>query len=390
MRRQRGTALAEVAVVVSFTLIMLFGVLQFVLLGYYQLASDAAVFFGAHQYALGYTSMTNLKTGGLFPTVIDPTSITFTPTVPTGFQTDEPVNYGNPSLGNTATRDGGVTIVIPQSLQASLSTPVHGLFTIIPAMNNVPVSSGSVEAFYQQAAGYYDAQGLLYNSGATYLNNLTNPLGNNHTTLDMNTPPYWAAQHFMIFCNKDQGGGNPGTNNAFGLQCNGNGQPRDIGIGIAEFLDNSNYTNPGGLGVQTSSQDVFQAMSCHQRIYTALLNAFPSGVTDTALVAAQQEYQKATPNANGTMPGAASPFTANAAYYDGYAGIEYSQPGNGHKWTQTFYGDGVPKGPWLSGNGGGGASLATLYAQDQWTIQPSGSAPPFYPLNGCGAGEPGA
>jgi len=66
MRRQRGTALAEVAVVVSFTLIMLFGILQFVLLGYYQIASDAAVFFGAHQYALGYTSMNNLQSGGLF------------------------------------------------------------------------------------------------------------------------------------------------------------------------------------------------------------------------------------------------------------------------------------------------------------------------------------
>ena len=207
----------------------------------------------------------------------------------------------------------------------------------------------------------------------------------------MNTPPYFAAQHFMVFCNGDQGGASPTVKNAFGTNCNVGGGPRDIGIGIAEFLDNSNYVNPGGLGVETSSQDVFQAMSCHQRIYTALLNAFPAGVNDTELSAAQKEYQQASPNTNGTMPPAASPFTANAAYYDGYAGIEYSQPGNGHKWAPPSYypSTTVPSGPWLSGNGGLGASLATLYAQDQWTIQPSGSAPPFYPLNGCAAGETG-
>jgi hypothetical protein len=374
MDRQRGTALAEVAVVVSFTLIMLFGILQFVLLGYYQLASDAAVFFGAHQYALGYTSPANLAGTGMFPTVIDPTRINFTATIPTGFQTDEPVGF---NLTSTTTRDGGTTIVIPQSLQASLSTYVHGLFTIIPAMNNVPVSSGSVEAFYQQAGGYYDAQGLAYNTAGTYsAGNLTNPLGNNHTTLDMNTPPYFAAQHFMIFCNRD-GGASPGTINAFGYTCGG---PRDIGIGIAEYLDNSNYTNPGGVGVQTSSQDVFQAMSCHQRIYTELLAAFPATVTAPQLQNAHIAYQTNSP-AGGAMP---SPFSGNAKDYDGYAGIEYSQPGLGHKWAQTLDAYGVPTGPWS------GANLATVYAQDQYTITPSAGAPPFYPMNGCQAGEPGA
>jgi hypothetical protein len=379
MRRQRGTAIAEVAVVVSFTLIMLFGVLQFVLLGYYQLASDAAVFFGAHQYALGYTSMANLKTNGLFPTVIDPTSITFTPTVPNGFQTDEPVGF---NLTSTTTRDGGTTIVIPQSLQASLTTSIKGLFTIIPAMNNVPVSSGSVEAFYQQAGGYYDAQGLAYNTGSAYSpGNLTNPLGNNHTTLDMNTPPYFAAQHFMIFCNRD-GGASPGNINAFGYTCPA---PRDIGIGIAEFLDNSNYTNPGGVGVDTSSQDVFQAMSCHQRIYTALLNAFPSGVTAQNLIDAHTVYQTNPKSPPGpAWPAIFSQGGAGPKDYDGYAGIEYSQPGLGHKWAQTLDSYQVPTGPW------GGANLATVYAQDQYTITPSGSAPPFYPMNGCQTGEPGA
>jgi hypothetical protein len=377
MHRQRGAALAEVAVVVSFTLIMLFGILQFVLLGYYQLASDAAVFFGAHQYALGYTSTNNLKTSGMFPTVIDPTSINFTATIPNGFQTDEPVGF---NLTSTTTRDGGTTIVIPQSLQASLQTYINGLFTIIPAMNHVPISSGSVEAFYQQAGGYYDAQGLSYTGASAYSpGNLTNPLGNNHTTLDMNTPPYFAAQHFMIFCNRD-GGASPGNINAFGYTCPA---ARDIGIGIAEYLDNSNYTNAGGVGVQTSTQDVFQAMSCHQRIYTELLAAFPATVNAAQLQAAQTMYQQNQPAASG----GAMPVPFNGSYakdYDGYAGLEYSQPGLGHKWAQTLDSYGVPTGPW------GGANLATVYAQDQYTITPSGSAPPFYPMNGCQTGEPGA
>ena len=45
--------MAETAMVISFTLVMLFSILQLIILGYLQMAGDAATFIAAHEYTLG-------------------------------------------------------------------------------------------------------------------------------------------------------------------------------------------------------------------------------------------------------------------------------------------------------------------------------------------------
>ncbi len=155
LRASRGTAIAETAVVLSFTLIMLFGLLDFVLTGYFEIAADAATFYGAHQAAVtGSTNMSVFTSGsgvGMFPSLVNPGNITFTQTVPPSQYSSVPVSY---STAQNA-RDGGVSVIVPVNMQAAFSASFTQLFPVLPG-GKFPISSGSVEAFYQLANGEFD------------------------------------------------------------------------------------------------------------------------------------------------------------------------------------------------------------------------------------------
>lgn len=188
-RTLRGSATAETAIILSFTLLMLFGTMQIGLAGYYQMELDAASFEYAHQYALGATSAADLTTvSNLFPDV-PPTGVTFTAASPP--TTDVPVNY-TPS-GALIDRYGGASIIRPTRLQAQTSLNVNKALSFLG--NGITFTGGGVEGEYMVSNHDDDAQGASYDSQTVY-NSQVNPL----STDDQNVPPYFLTFAFQWYC----------------------------------------------------------------------------------------------------------------------------------------------------------------------------------------------
>ncbi len=254
--RARGSAIAETAVTLSFTLLMIFGGLQLALAGYYQMQLDGATFEFAHAYALGITDPTGLgQVGQLFPNV-PAANVTFSAASPP--QTNVPVNFTQ--FGALNNRYGGASIIRPQRLQAQATLNVTGLSVF---GNSLPFSSGNVEGRYMVSNHDDDAQGAAYDSQTVY-DTQVNPFQGD----DQNVPPYYFNFAFSWYCNDPS----PWTD------CHSKSLRS---MGFAEYLKDGpddvdgNYDNPQN-GVAPNAQ--FQAMACHERIYAELLALFPAAV----------------------------------------------------------------------------------------------------------------
>lgn len=255
---QLGSALADTAIVLSFTLLVIFGAMQIALVGFFQTQLDGATFMYSHAIATGSSNVSDIESS-LSPIF---------PSVPMGNLTE---SLGNPLSTNTASmpnftqwgslsqRYGGASIIRSALVTTSGSMTINGLSVL---GNSVTLNSGNVEG--QSMVGNHDddAQGAGYNSSTVY-NSLENPI----TQDDQDVPPYYFTLSFMGFC----------TEFSFSSCPSSDWQLRELGL--AEFLKDDptghagNYnTSSDGIG----TNGTFQTMACHQRIYSDLAAAFPA------------------------------------------------------------------------------------------------------------------
>lgn len=267
-----GSALAETAIVMSFTMLLLFGAMQIALIGFFQTQLDGATFLFSRYYAAGSTNDAALNTAlsPIFPSV----PMNMSPAFADPLTTTQPVNFTQ--WGSTTQRYGGASIIRDRLVQTSSSMNVTG-FSVLGS--NFTLSSGNVEG--EQMVGNHDddAQGAGYNSGTVY-GSLVNPL----TQDDQNVPPYYFNLAFIWYCPTFQ----------FGTTCNGS-ELRSLGL--AEYLKNDNYnTTADGIG----TNGTFQTMACHQRIFADLAAAFPATMPSPSPV--QGSDWDETSNGPATVP----------------------------------------------------------------------------------------
>lgn len=247
---ERGAALAETAITLSFTLLCILGGMQIALLGFYQVQLDGSTFFFAHGFAIGQSnaglSGTNLP--NVFPNV--QTSV-LTPTYASPPDTSVDPNFTQ--WGALINRYGGASLSRPQRVEASTQLNTSALSIL---GNSVTLSGGNIDSRSMIGNHDDDAQGAGYNSATVY-NSLVNPL----TTDDQNVPPYYFNLAFMWYCSAfDYAGGVCPARSLHSL-------------GLAEYLKNDNYT---ALQNGLVTGGVFQTMACHQRIFVDLANLFPA------------------------------------------------------------------------------------------------------------------
>ena len=268
MGRIRGTAMVETAVILSTALLLIFGGLQIALAGYYQVATDGAVYLAAHAYALGGLDPTVLASP--FPGV-NMAKVTFSPAPPDPIQ--EPVNY---NYSNQNARYGGVSTIRPQHLQASYSSSVNGLLNIA-GFRVLPIAAGAVEGRNWTSNHDMNVDGFDPNSGSTY-----SSMQNSLYTDDQNVPPYYVGTHYAEYC--DVNGFNSPT------QCNSN---NFLSLGVAELLDQDNYSS-GGNGVTKGS--TYYAMLCHQRVFATLLTTGALPPVMPPVVPGNDQYDPTNPS----------------------------------------------------------------------------------------------
>ncbi|HEY9086292.1 MAG TPA: hypothetical protein VIN40_10230 [Candidatus Tyrphobacter sp.] len=263
MRRPRhavlGVALAETAIVLSFTLLVIFGAMQIALIGFYQTQLDGSTFMYSHSYANGSTNNAALSSalGPIFPNMPALTEAAANP-----LSTDTTTMPNFTQWGTLTQRFGGAATIRNQLIQTHASMTVNGLSVL---GSSITLSAGNVEGAAMVGNHDDDAQGAGYNSQTVY-NTLVNPL----TQDDQNVPPYYLTFAYMSYC----------TTFTFGSSCsswNTGGGLRSLGL--AEYLKDDQTGNAGNYtssadGIGTGGE--FQNMACHQRIFSDLAAAFPA------------------------------------------------------------------------------------------------------------------
>jgi hypothetical protein len=419
----RGAAMAETAMVISFTLVMLFSIMQLILLGYFQIAGDAATFIAAHEYTLGVpqSSIASLEQG-MVPAVVA-NAVTFIPSPPPSVDASLFTKiYG--TMSSTG-RNGGYTLVRPQNFQVALKNAnYNGAY----GFKSIPLSAGAVEGYYLMTNNQMDNAGVgpnddLGDGSVLTVSNSSPFLPQSDAVIaNMNTPPYYLPSPTMMICTTPWlvHGGQSTTG-----QCSSTPEPWFLGLG--EYLSNYNY---GDTSVGTGSNQTFQAMAIHQRIYQKLIPAFPAIPTtptseDANLRIIQTQFANYSnsnagayagngcttsgsggncgsnwvnasvlPNDNGTGTGVA------LAYYDPLRWWLWQSAYTRPSWSPGQMWSYEPSPGSLPGNDGpagpsqwGGSSPALVYYWDQPNYPPRPTAPggyPTHPLNGGGAsGDPG-
>jgi hypothetical protein len=241
-----GSALAETAITLSFTMLLLLGAMDLSLLGVYQMELDGKTFFFSHGIALGTANVNTLNTDlqGIFP---DAPSMSLAGNIvdESPPSTDEPTNYTQ--WGATTNRYGGASLTRPWRIEANTSMSVGNLSVL-----GLPFTLTSANVEGETMIGNHDddAQGAQYNSSQVY-STLVNPL----TQDDQNVPPYYFTLAFMWRCT------NPFSTSA---SC---GTESLISLGLAEMLKSDNYND---LQNGVVPNGVFYYMGCHQNIYSAI------------------------------------------------------------------------------------------------------------------------
>jgi len=403
--------MAETAMAISFTLILLFGMIQLVALSYFQVAGDAAVFVAAHEYTLGVSPATiasaesSMVPQGIATNVI----YTAAPPNPVGSGLFNSI-YGN-NINNNE-RDDGYTLVRPQNFTAYLNN--SAAFPGI--LGNLPVNSASVEGYYLMTNQQMNQFGTGPDNSATLGGNYLNAANaspflpqSDATIANMNTPPYYLPSPVIQVC------GDPwqaGGGHTFNTQC---GNPHVWFLGLGEFLENSNYAPTSGL-TGVSATQAFATMAQHQRIYANLIAAFPaySGATADLYIGYVQKQFANYNGTTGTLPGSSTPCTpnicgagysisgVNLCWYDpmGYWESSATKP----SWQpQPLWSNESQKCNFTNDDAGGdgvkntqgwnGASPALVYEWDQPNFPGAYMLPGNYPPNptagGSAAGDPG-
>ncbi|HTU81059.1 MAG TPA: hypothetical protein VMF61_02960 [Candidatus Acidoferrales bacterium] len=438
----RGAALAETVVVLSFTLILMYGILELAAIGFLQVSGDATTFFAAHEYALGVAQSAITSEQATMAPPFIANAVQFTPAPP---PTVDPTLFANIyGTMNNNNRHGGYTLVRPQNFQVYLNdTPANGATAIFNGVFGfshftAPITSGAVEAYYLMTQNEMDNYGVGPNTddtGNIVSSRYASPFlpQSDNIVANMNTPPYYVPNSVIKVCTTPWAG----ASQAFGEQCGG-GADQPYYLGLAEYLSNYNYA-PTSLAMGVNAGQVFQAMAAHERVYANLVAAFPdlSGLSnaaeDTTLAQIQYQFQNhagtsltnssctpwtgssaLTTNVDGSANGYCGAFYENAnfknggtcgastgyvplAWYDPFLWWEHQSGRSSPSWSPRAmwssspvppadpggFSDG-PEGPNCgsnSGNAGGwnGASFGLVYAWDQPNFPSSPIGPGYYP-----------
>jgi hypothetical protein len=254
----------ETALVISTILLLMLGSLRLGLVGYTQLATDAAAFTNARLTGIGDANAVNKTTTAVAR--VGAADITTRQGAPVPAQA--PVNY---NVNDDTTRHGGVTMMqAAQVVTTVLKSDLDGLL-----VGTGPISITGT-AFAPQYLDFYSHQNVLGNA----LNStaaLTS--AQNYFTQGENVPPYFVGFHFMQFCETSLEAG-PWSECA---------APDFDALGFAEYLDQDNWNRTqGGL---VGADAVFKEMLCHQNKYAGVAAVAYAATTRAAAAAALTETQ---------------------------------------------------------------------------------------------------
>ena len=236
--RWSGAALPESALVISTILLLILGSLRLAIIGYTQVAADAAAFTSARFTGVGDPNGAAKTSTAV--AAVQAGDITTVQGLPVPAQA--PVDY---NLTQDATRHGGVTMMqAAQVVTTVLKTNLDGLLL---GSNPISVTSTAIAPQFLDFYSHENVLGESYNSGAA--------LGSaqNYFTGGENVPPYFVGFHYFENCEVTLESG-PWTNCPGAIDFDA--------VGMAEFLDQDNWarTQAGVSGADA----VFKEMLCHQ------------------------------------------------------------------------------------------------------------------------------
>jgi hypothetical protein len=237
VRWSRGAALPETAVVLGVALTLIFGTFELGIIGFTQLSSDGAAFVAAHASVLGNDP--NAAIAAPFPHI--PSDALSIKPIQSN-RTDVPVDYQDTSQAQQSNRHGGVQVVLPSQIQASITQTNVGLGDYLPKAN---VGSGVIEPNMVVTDQGFDIWGYDVNSANAFNKRL------GYFQDDGNAPPYFIGFKIMQDC----------MTVAQGAGCT---QASFRSLGMAEYLDADNWgRGQNGIG----PNGVFAAMLIHQNVY---------------------------------------------------------------------------------------------------------------------------
>jgi hypothetical protein len=240
VRWSRGAALPETAVVLGVALTLIFGTFELGLIGFTQLSSDGAAFVAAHASVLGNDP--GAAIAAPFPHI--PTDALSIKPIQPG-TTDVPVDYQDTTAAQQNHRHGGLQVVLPSRVQASVAQNGVGIGNYLPKAN---VGSGVIEPNMMVTNQGFDIWGTDANSSAAFGKQL------NYFQDDGNAPPYFIGFKFMIDC----------AAVAQGAGCTASDTRS---LGLAEYLDGDNWGQPQN-GIVANG--VYDSMRIHQRVYALI------------------------------------------------------------------------------------------------------------------------
>ena len=260
-----GAALPESALVISTILLLIVGSMRLALVGYTQIAADAAAFTSARFTGVGDPN-TSTKTSTAV-SIVQPGDVTTVQGLPAPAKA--PVDY---NLTQDSTRHGGVTMI--QAAQVVTTVLKSNLDGLLFGSNPISVTSTAIAPQYLDFYSHENVLGQSYNSGAA--------LGSaqNYFTGGENVPPYFVGFHYMEYCEAS-------LESAAWTNCPGT---IDFdALGMAEFLDQDNWarTQPGVSG----GDAVFKEMLCHQNEFAnvaALAYAAPTHTAAASVLTSSQ------------------------------------------------------------------------------------------------------
>ena len=281
----------ETALVITMILLLMLGSLRLGIVGYTQLATDAAAFTDARLTGVGDPNATAKTTTAV--TRVTAGDITTQQGLPIPAQA--PVNY---NITDDTTRHGGMTMM--QAAQVVTTVLKSDLDGLLVSGNQISVTG---TAFAPQYLDFYSHQNVLGNA----LNSAA-ALGSaqNYFTQGENVPPYFVGFHFMQFCETPLEGG-PWS------ECSA---PDFDALGFAEYLDQDNWNRTQG-GV-VGSDAVFKEMLCHQNKFANVATVAYAATTRAAAAAALTE----------TQPDVQTIYSWDAHSQGGYPPATYTGPGS--------------------------------------------------------------
>jgi hypothetical protein len=286
-----GSALPETSLVITTILLLMLGSLRLGLIGYTQVAADAAAFTNSRLNGIGDPNAINKTTTAVAR--VDAGDITTQLGLPA--PAVAPVNY---NITDDTTRHGGVTMMqAAQVVTTVLKSDLDGLL-----VGGNPISITGT-AFAPQFLDFYSHQNVLgsaLNSGAAMGN------AQNYFTQGENVPPYFVGFHFMKFCETSLEA-EPWS------ECSA---PDFDALGFAEYLDQDNW-NRSQAGV-VGTDAVFKEMLCHQNKYANVAAVAYTATTRAAGAAAMTE----------TQPDIQTIYSWDAHSQGGYPPSSYTGPGS--------------------------------------------------------------